>query len=827
MTSRRRLGLVAAAATLFAAFPLSTIFQRWTWFIQCIIVVGLVAGAAALARTLRAPVWAQAAAMGGALLAALTWIFPAADGGQILGVIPTDRTFEHFGALLNQAGADMREKGIPVEDSDGLLFLTALGVGGVAVLVDLFSVALRRPALAGLPMLAIYSVPVAVHIDSVPAIPFIVGAIGFLWLLVSDNVDRVRRFGRRFTGDGRDVDLWEPSPLAAAGRRLAAVGVIAAIALPVAVPGMTTGLLDRFGPAGNGSGTGTGPGGNQVNLWALLQGELNRDDEFVMLEVRTGDASPGYLRFGVADVLSADGFRNRAPGLRSSASSLPDPRRTAPQSVTWVEGQARIKVVSFDMQLLPVYSQPLTTNLDSAWQYDSAMQVIYTNRTSTRKRQYDFTYVRPELTPEALRTAQPLAAEHPVQRDHTRLPGRVPQIEEKVAQLTRGLVNPYDKVRAIYNEFSYENGYEYSLETKQDTSGSAIIAFLTNKKGFCVQYAAALAWMVRAAGIPARVAFGFTRGSQREGDVSKLTNFNLHAWTEVYFDKFGWVPFDATPGTFIRGAVRPAYAPDVYSRDPEGSTNPSANPGATASAGAGSGEERDRPLSEEDQQAGAGGTTPADPRWPGYLVIGGALLLLLLVSPALRRLALRRRRRPTLARAARVAGADGGAGAPDEPRVPDEPRIVVGDGAETARARRDAHAAWDELVDTMVDLRLPVDPSETPRTTAERIIRDTMLPQAASADARLLGLAEERARYAREPLGTDRLGSALRAVRRALVQRVSLRTRLRAMLLPPSVLQRWRAVAVTRSTQTITMLAQARDSVLRVFSPRRLLPSRR
>jgi len=821
MTSRRRLGLVAAAATLLAAFPLSTIFQRWTWFIQCIICVGLVAGAAALARTLRAPVWAQVAAMAGALLAGLTWIFPAADGGQILGVIPTDRTFEHFGALLNQAGADMREKGIPVEDSDGLLFLTVLGVGGVAVLVDLFSVALRRPALAGLPMLAIYSVPVAVHINSVPAIPFIVGATGFLWLLVSDNVDRVRRFGRRFTGDGRDVDLWEPSPLAAAGRRLAAVGVVAAIALPVAIPGMTTGLLDRFGPAGNGSGTGTGPGGNQVNLWALLQDQLNRNDEFVMLEVRSADPNPGYLRFGVADVLSADGFRNRAPSLRSSASRLPDPRRTAPQSVAWTEGQARVRAVNFNMQLLPVYSQPLTTNLDSAWQYDSAMQVIYTNRTTTQKRVYDFTYVRPELTPEALRTASPLPATDPVQQQYTRLPSRVALIEERVADLTRGLANPYDKVRALYNQFSSENGYQYSLETQQDTSGSAIVAFLTNKTGFCVQYAAALAWMVRAAGIPARVAFGFTRGSQSESDVAKLTNFNLHAWTEVYFDKFGWVPFDATPSTYIRGAVRPAYAPDVYPPDAENPTDPSVSPGATASPGAGPGEERDRPLSEEDQEGGGGGTTPADPRWPGYLVIGSALLLLLLVSPALRRVGLRRRRRPTPARAVRVAGAGGG------PDAPDGPRIVVGDGPEAAHARRDAHAAWDELVDTLVDLRLPVDPAETPRTTAERIIRDSMLPQAASADARLLGLAEERARYAREPLVTDRLASALRSVRRALVERVSLRTRLRAMLLPPSVLQRWRAVSVARSTQTITMLAQARDSVLRVFSPRRLLPSRR
>src|SRR5262249_57551192 len=106
------------------------------------------------------------------------------------------------GGRCTEAGQDRRSYGVPVPDRDGLLFVTVLGIGSVAIAVDLLTVVARRPALAGLPMLAIYSVPVAVYVDSVPVLPFIIGACGFLWLLVSDNVDRVRRFGRRFTGDG-------------------------------------------------------------------------------------------------------------------------------------------------------------------------------------------------------------------------------------------------------------------------------------------------------------------------------------------------------------------------------------------------------------------------------------------------------------------------------------------------------------------------------------------------------------------------------------------------------------------------------------------------
>ena len=87
MTGRRRLGLVAASATLLAAAPLSAIFDSWTWLLQCILTVGLMAGAAVLARTLRFPLWAQTLSMTAVLLIALTWIFP--SGEEFLALIPT------------------------------------------------------------------------------------------------------------------------------------------------------------------------------------------------------------------------------------------------------------------------------------------------------------------------------------------------------------------------------------------------------------------------------------------------------------------------------------------------------------------------------------------------------------------------------------------------------------------------------------------------------------------------------------------------------------------------------------------------------------------
>src|SRR4029450_10038124 len=152
--------------------PLSAVFELWAWFIQCVIAVAFVAAAATLARTVRAPLWAQLLWMMAALLLALTWMFP--SGEELIAIVPWTGTLEHFGALMNESVNDMRQYAVPVPDTDGLLFVAALGVGSVATLVDFVAVGLRRPALAGLPMLAIYSVPVAVSPDTIPVFPVVV-----------------------------------------------------------------------------------------------------------------------------------------------------------------------------------------------------------------------------------------------------------------------------------------------------------------------------------------------------------------------------------------------------------------------------------------------------------------------------------------------------------------------------------------------------------------------------------------------------------------------------------------------------------------------------
>src|SRR5512139_2971724 len=117
MSQRRHIAVVAAAATLLAAMPLATVFITWTWLVDCVLVVAVVAGTAILVRAARGPLAVQVPAMAAALLLFLTWLFP--SGHEVLGFLPGADSLRHFGALLTEAGQDMRDYAVPVPDRPG------------------------------------------------------------------------------------------------------------------------------------------------------------------------------------------------------------------------------------------------------------------------------------------------------------------------------------------------------------------------------------------------------------------------------------------------------------------------------------------------------------------------------------------------------------------------------------------------------------------------------------------------------------------------------------------------------------------------------------
>lgn len=810
MSQRRHVAVIAGLATVLAAVPLSVIFATLGWLFYGVLAVAAVVGAATGARAARFPVTAQAAVMVVALGLLLSWLFP--SGREYLGFVPNLETLRHFGDLLGGSVDDMRKLSVPVPERESLTFLTTVGIGGVAIVVDVLVMGLGHPALAGLPMLAIYSVPVAVRAEGVPWLPFVIGAVGYLWLLMTDNIDRVRRWGRRFSGDGRDIDSWEPSPLAAAGRRVGFAGIILAILIPVAVPGMSVSLFERY-YTGTGPGDGSGgPGTSQlVNPVALLANNLQNPDTSDVLRIETDNPSPLYLRLAVADQVTPAGFsprreRERRPlsdGLGSPADVV-----TRAQSHTY---RAEVTMADYNLQYLPLYAHPTRiAGVRGTWFYNQADSTVWSSRPNLNKAKFTFEYSAFTYEARQLRQARPLPDDDAIRQAHTRLPGlstaNTRFINNLVGQLTAGKGNDYDKTMAVLNYFSRENGFRYSLETKSGTSGAAIVDFLTHKQGFCQQYAAAMAWMLRAAGLPARLVIGLSQGTQSANRWT-MTNQDFHAWVEVYFDDFGWVPFDPTPAvpnaTSLTWAPRPDDLPD-----PGASATP--GPGGTAGTDPEDLPDRERLAGDEAVTAvdKSGGDAPS--RWPVAVLLGVVAIAALLMAPAAQRTRITRYRRRHHARASHRGDGDPAV----LPLTPD------------TNFREASHAVWDELMDTMVDLRLPVDHAESPRATTRRLARGSRLPEPVRASLTTLAKAEERARYARTVDDTPDLFADLTRVRGHLAGTVSRRTRILAALLPPSVLRRWHGHYSGMMNRASASLLRWREAVSRVVTPRRLFAGR-
>lgn len=194
-----------------------------------------------------------------------------------------------------------------------------------------------------------------------------------------------------------------------------------------------------------------------------------------------------------------------------------------------------------------------------------------------------------------------------------------------LAEIAREMSNEaqsdYERAVAIQDRL---RTFTYSLDVPARHDGAYIMDFLTTSQtGYCEQFAAAMALLLRSVGIPSRVAIGFLPGSESAGRFT-VTNQEAHAWTEAYFDGIGWLSFEPTP--------RSEAEPPSYTRATPATTSPATDAdsgSASPAAGAPS-----APGKETEGTEGASGTpvsTPIDvsKRAAG---IAGALLIGIVIS---------------------------------------------------------------------------------------------------------------------------------------------------------------------------------------------------
>jgi len=709
--------LCSGLAVVLASAPISAIVQEQTWLGAVIVAVLVVVGVGlALHRA------GPAIVTFGQLAAVLMLLTARFGDSGFLGVLPGPAAFGRFGELLTGAGDQVSTTIAPVPATPEILFLITVAFGLVTTAVYLAAVGVGAPAAAGVPLLATFAVPAALADSLLPWWAMGAAAAGFGLLLVA------RKGARRQLVGG-----------------VALVAVAGVLALGIGSVTGFVGTSGRFsdldGPGGSAGSTGVG-----LSPFAALRGQLTQSEPTQLFEI-SGLPKPTYLR-----ALTLRDFRPQS----GWSVAQPDPGPALPGTITADSAGGEIAEVSianlsFRDYWLPLYGVPLAVSGLTAnrWSYDVRDGTAYT----ARPRQEERWTQRAQLSQPSL--AQLRDADGPGPGSEFLAIDRLdPRVRQLAQQVVGDADTAVDKAVALQEYFTGpESQFRYDLSTAPSGGDDALVEFLTvGKRGFCEQYASAMAVMLRAVGVPARVAVGFTAGVQ-DGDRRVVSTSDAHAWVEAWFPGIGWTTFDPTPLADGR-TITPPYVAEALAERSAGGNSPE-DEQAPQDQGPDS-----APLAVPETPPVPDQPVPVDepgggiPVWPFIVALVAIVVGLGCAAPSI----LRRQQRGR--RLAAVTG--GGAGA--------------------------AAAAWEELVAESADRDVTPKPSDTVRGTARRMIREHRLNTDAQRAMRDLVGSVEASWYGGGHPAPGELDEPVRVVREAIVAGTPLT--LRERLLPRSVLRR-------------------------------------
>ncbi|TQS30991.1 DUF3488 and transglutaminase-like domain-containing protein [Microbispora sp. KK1-11] len=757
-----KLPVAAGLATAAVTVTLYPLFEGGAWFWSCMGAILVTTVAGAVASRLGARPWVAPAVTPVAVLLYLTLVFTPDEAW--LRIVPTKDSLVRLAELVGSGFDDIQQYAAPVPNNPGITLLTTAGVALIALLVDVFAVRLRRAALAGLPLLALFTVPAAVVTEPIGWIAFVVAAFGYIGLLVTDGRERLSRWGRavvvrRSSGSARGAAP-DTERLALSGKRIGVTAIALAVLVPAVLPALSPDPLFGFGV-----GNGLGGGGGNIGIpdaIAKLGGQLRQQSNATVLTYTSSDDVPRYLRIYSLDIF--DGSKWTLSPLRglsedrvSEGPLPPTPGLRPGVSVKRAEMRVTMSEDIDKLNFLPLPYPARQVDADGDWRADRSSLMVFSTEDEASGLDYRVVTEEPEPTATELRTAVTL----PESERYLQLPdGLDPRVAALARRVTADAATPYEAAVELQEWFTRAGRFTYDVRASGSGAQALSRFLLRDRTGYCEQFAGAMAVMARLLNIPARVSIGYTGGT-KIGDVWTVRTHDAHAWPELFFDGIGWLRFEPTPaGAGGQGTAQvPLYSLPVTPTDGP-TTGPSDGPSADEKDDGGQSAGPARPNPRQLDRDLDGTAIAADPGTPVAVKIGigAAAALALLLLPAAARLLVRRRR---LRRMTRTA--TGG------------------------------HAAWAELRDMLTDLGMAGEPSETPRALGRRIgERYAPGPQAAESLTRVV-TSEERLRYAPTPSASGPVPADLRRIRRDLASRASRWRRLGAVLAPMSVLLRVRA----------------------------------
>ena len=450
--------------------------------------------------------------------------------------LPSMRTVRALGRSLEFVGQQARLRVAPTPPLPPLMLAALTAVWTASFSAHALAIRAGSPLLAVLPMAALVGFADTVLEDGarpVYAVTFLAAALAVVF---SDGLRRIRQWG----------PVWSPtrsSRIRASvkgSRAVAGIVIVLAILVPGILPGFRAGALVDFSTRG----------GDGIDLDPFVSIHAQLDEQVPVDLFRVRAEEPSYWRLYSLDMFDGATWTSSNPRAEGNGRVLTTPivlpvADDIPQEAPRL-AQTFTILRDIDDRWLPMAhpAEALTNGFGDVI-YDPILSQVLLDGGLDEGLEYAVTSRQVNPTPEELDEVIHLT---PVQYGrYTDVSGSVdPRVEELARRWSRDEDTAYRKVLAIQDHFT-DGSFDYSTDVEPVGDADALLEFLTlTRRGFCQQFATTMAIMVRELGYPARVAVGYRSGTFNDG-VFNVQTKDAHAWVEVFFPGFGWLPFEPTP----------------------------------------------------------------------------------------------------------------------------------------------------------------------------------------------------------------------------------------------------------------------------------------
>jgi transglutaminase-like putative cysteine protease len=573
-TSARAHRLIALAAVLLLAVATALAFGRvflGTSTTLKLLAVAVAAALLAAGLERRSLLLATFVSAIGLALAIGLFVFPDTTWYGL----PTLDTLHAAADAAALVGEQARIQAAPAEPIPPLLLAAVVSLWAAVFSAHALAFRAGSPLLGLIPPVALVAFSDSVLEQFVKPLYGVLFLAAALLVVFADGLARVQGWGPVWSSARRGVASF-------AGRRargLALTALGAAILAPIFIPGFGSRALIDLGSGSQDT--------ISIDPFVEMQAELTSRPQVEVLRVTA--ARPTYIR--LFSLPRFDGVRFQLAGSRGG---FVVPRGEGPQvpgleAVSPTTQDVTIEVVrpSRESWLPLPYPVSMIDVPGRTVRFDAATASTYLDRPLERGDVYRVTAQTVTPTADELRDVDdgvPLEGGR-----YTQLPDMPDEIHEIAVDLTDGMETRFDRVKAIEDHLRDTSIFTYDPGTQLSGGTNSILEFLTNtRSGFCQQFSFTMAVLLRELGIDARIVVGFATGtSTSPAGLYPVMSNQAHSWVEVYFEGYGWLPFEPTPARVNPDALYPNEQPTCPGAPgcPEG--GPGVGPAGDADEGLG------------------------------------------------------------------------------------------------------------------------------------------------------------------------------------------------------------------------------------------------